>query len=482
MLTRMTDPGQPTLTQAAAAGPAQTATLVPPQLPGYALERHIGRGGMGDVWLARHQTLDRQVALKVVRGEYASDPAYVDRFLREARAAAKVNHPRVVTVHDAGQVEGVLYLAMEYVSGGDLHDRLNGTAMPEAEALRLLRGIADGLQAIHDVGLVHRDLKPENIFLDAEGLPKIGDLGLARSRAGDDRMTVTGQAVGTPAYMSPEQANGAADIDARSDIYSLAATGFALLTGRPPFVGATPWATVAQVINDPAPDPRQCNATISHGVAQALRAALAKDPARRPATAQAFVAMLTAPPGTVVLPAPATAGRSWWRWRPVQVAAGMVMGVALAGILVAAATSDDGPVAVPATAPVPTRGTSPKSAAPIASASTGGNGSKPAPALHSVFSDIKTGIRGTTREATAGTVVQQHPRARRAMERNGASITKDVVDEGRGVLEGTFAAGGEWRIITTRLNADSVEFAIQVGAFGDQARQQTILEWLHAQR
>jgi len=317
MLGRMTDPGQPTLTQAAGGGTAPTAILTPPQLPGYALERHIGRGGMGDVWLARHQTLDRQVALKVVRGEYASDPAYVDRFLREARAAAKINHPRVVTVHDAGQVNGVLYLAMEYVSGGDLHDHLAGQPMPEAGALRLLSAVAEGLQAIHDAGLVHRDLKPENIFLDAEGLPKIGDLGLARSRAGDDRMTVTGQAVGTPAYMSPEQANGAADIDARSDIYSLAATGFAVLTGRPPFVGATPWATVAQVINDPAPDPRQCNAAISPGVAQALRAALAKDPAQRPATAQAFAHLLTAPAGTVVLPSAAPARRAWWRWRLV---------------------------------------------------------------------------------------------------------------------------------------------------------------------
>ena len=328
------------------------AMVVPPQLPGYVVERLLGRGGMGDVWLARHQTLDRQVALKVVRGEYASDPAHVDRFLREARAAAKVNHPRVVTVHDAGQNNGALYLAMEFVPGGDLHGHLAGKPMPEVEAVRLLCAAAQGLQAIHDAGLVHRDIKPENLFLDPDGLPKIGDLGLPRSRAGDDRMTVTGQAVGTPAYMSPEQANGAADIDARSDIYSLAATGFALLTGRPPFIGATPWATVAQVINDPAPDPRQCNPAISANVAIALRAALAKAPAQRPVTAQAFAAMLTAPPGTVVLPpSPSRTARAWWRWRPLQAAAGMVVGVTVAGIIVAS-WGDSAPSA--ATAPART--------------------------------------------------------------------------------------------------------------------------------
>jgi len=160
----------------------------------------------------------------------------------------------------------------------------------------------------------------------------------------------------------------------------------------------------------------------------------------------------------------------------------MVVGVALAGLIVAAVGSPDAPAASPQST-TSARVAGPKSAAsPPPSASSEATAAQPAPALGSVFSDIKTGIRGTLRDATSGTVVHQHPRARRAMERNGASITKDVMDGGRGVLEGTFATGGDWRIITTRLNADSVEFAIQVGAFGDQARQQTMLEWLRAER
>ncbi len=389
----------------------------------------------------------------------------------------------MVTVHDAGQNNGGLYLAMEYVPGGDLHDHLAGKPLSEAETVRLLCAAAEGLQAIHDAGLVHRDIKPENLFLDADGLPKIGDLGLARSRAGDDRMTVTGQAVGTPAYMSPEQANGAADIDARSDIYSLAATGFAVLTGRPPFIGATPWATVAQVINDPAPDPRQCNPAISANVAIALRAALAKDPAQRPATAQAFAAMLTAAPGTVVMPPskPRTT-RGWWRWRPLQVAVGIVVGVTLAGIIVASVGDTASSPESASTRTAPPARVSPKSAALASAETSTPSSTTPAPAIGSVFKDIKTGIRGTLRDAVDGTVATQHPRAKRAMERNGTTVTKNVLDGSRGLLEGTFATGEEWRITTTRMSSHQVDIAIQVGAFGDQERQRTILEWIRAER
>ena len=201
---------------------ATSSSGAAPTVPGYIIDRLLGRGGMGEVWLAEHATLHRTLALKVLRPELARDPAFVERFLREARAAARINHINVVMVHDAGQIEGCLYLAMEYMPGGDLRSCItNGRGLPLAQAIDLCLGAADGLQALHDAGLIHRDLNPENILLDAAGRPKIADFGLARATQGDDRMTATGQAMGTPAYMSPEQAQGVADVDERSDVHAL---------------------------------------------------------------------------------------------------------------------------------------------------------------------------------------------------------------------------------------------------------------------
>jgi serine/threonine protein kinase len=494
-LRTMVDPNEPTVAEDALAAFRAQSTPAPiaPTIPGYVIERRIGSGGMGDVWLARHQTLDRVVALKVVRSDLANDPNYVDRFLREARAAAKVNHPRVVTVHDAGQTAGHLFLAMEYVPGGDAHDRLDVGPMTEAEALTFLEAAAEGLQAIHDAGLLHRDIKPENLFIGNDGLPKIGDLGLARSEAGDDRMTQTGHAIGTPAYMSPEQANGVANLDGRSDIYSLAATGFALLTGRPPFVGATPWATVAQVINDPAPDPRQCNAAVSPGVAEALRQALAKDPAQRPLTARDFAQSLrqsVGKPMPKAMPSSATV-RPWWRHRVVLGIAGVLLGVVGTGILVAVLSDSSSarskanfiPVE-PATARSGTE--TPKSgSAPAAHAAPKGESvsrTKEDRGIGGVFGDIKAGVRGTLRDAMNGTVVDVQRDAERALKRNGITITKSRIDEGRGILEGSFANGDELRVTTTRLTSESVEVAVQVGAFGDQTRQRLLLDWIRAAR
>ncbi len=265
---------------------AATISLLPPgedllaadtRLGAYRLGRKLGEGGMGVVVLGTHGLLQRQAALKIIRPEIAADRNFVERFLREARAAAAVNHQNLVAIHDAGENNGRTWLAFEFVSGGDLDAELarNGPFTPE-RALELTAACADGLQALADAGLVHRDIKPHNIFLDARGRPKLGDFGLARRSDGDDRMTMTGTGMGTPAYMSPEQANGQADLDIRADIHALGGTLYTLLTRRTPFTGATPWAVVNAVVNEPPPDPRQVRPDLPAEVAAIVQRAMAK--------------------------------------------------------------------------------------------------------------------------------------------------------------------------------------------------------------
>jgi tRNA A-37 threonylcarbamoyl transferase component Bud32 len=243
----------------------------------YLLGGRLGEGGMGVVLKAEHAVLMRAVALKVMRPEIAADRACLDRFLREARAAAAVNHQNLVAIHDAGEIDGRTFLAFEFVPGGDLDAALaRDGALAPARALELIAGCADGLQALHEAGLVHRDIKPHNIFLDARGRPKLGDFGLARDAGGADRLTMTGVGMGTPAYMAPEQANGDPGIDIRADIHALGGTLYTLLTRRIPFTGATPWAVVNAVVNDPVPDPRAVRPDLPAEVAAIVARAMAK--------------------------------------------------------------------------------------------------------------------------------------------------------------------------------------------------------------
>jgi serine/threonine protein kinase len=267
-----------------------------PSIPGYTIRRPLATGGMGSVYEAVHDTLDRRVAIKVLQGQFADDAAFAERFLREARIAAKIEHPGVVTVHDAGRdADGHLFIAMGFIEGGDLAAWCREPSpLVEHDVLRIGRRCAEALAAIHQHGLIHRDIKPDNILMGPGGEPVVTDLGLARSQHGDDRMTATGQILGTPAYMSPEQATGAADIDHRTDVYSLGATLFALLAGRPPFKGETPWATVAAIINEPAPDLRDFRPEVQPITAALVARCLAKDPAERPADARALADELVA--------------------------------------------------------------------------------------------------------------------------------------------------------------------------------------------
>lgn len=243
----------------------------------------IGGGGMGTVYRAEQVSLGRQVAVKVMSASMHGDIEAGERFLREARTAAAVGHANVVAIIDVGRDNDRLYLVQELVTGGSVKDLLlaSGGILDERRAMELIADCCSGLQAIHEAGLVHRDIKPDNILLTSDGCAKLADFGLAKPVANAEQLTVTGATIGTPAYMSPEQAQGAKNLDIRSDIYSLGATLYCLVTGGAPYKGDTIWAVVAKMLTEPVPDPRQDHPGLSHGVAAVIMRAMAKDPNER---------------------------------------------------------------------------------------------------------------------------------------------------------------------------------------------------------
>lgn len=339
----MTGPGDATASLPGTTGDAGLAAGA--EIGTYRIAAPLGEGGMGQVVRAEHTVLGRTVALKVMRPEIAADRQYAQRFLREARAAAAVLHHNLVAIHDAGEVGGRLFLVFEFVPGGDLDAALarRGTFPPDT-ALELIAGCADGLQALHEAGLVHRDIKPNNIFLDARGRPKLGDFGLARSAGGTDRLTVTGAGMGTPAYMAPEQAAGDPQLDIRADIHALGGTLYTLLTRRPPFDGPNAWAVVNAVINDPPPDPRRLRADLPAEVAAIVLRAMAKRREDRFATPAELAAACRAARDRLrgvaasgaALAAPATGGflgpfaGGGWRWLGATAAGLLALPLALA--------------------------------------------------------------------------------------------------------------------------------------------------------
>jgi predicted Ser/Thr protein kinase len=212
---------------------------IPERFGRYRILRKLGRGGMGAVYLAEDTQLGRPVALKVPHFSPADGPEVLERFFREARAAAAIRHPHICPVYDVGQIDGIHYLTMAYIDGPPLSDLIEGRGLlPQAPAAALVRQLALALQVAHERHIVHRDLKPGNVLVGSDGEPAITDFGLARrAEAGEERLTRTGSILGTPTYMSPEQVEGAGDVGPASDVYSLGVMLYELLTGRPPFSG-----------------------------------------------------------------------------------------------------------------------------------------------------------------------------------------------------------------------------------------------------
>jgi TolB-like protein/Flp pilus assembly protein TadD len=253
----------------------------------YEIERELGRGGMAAVWLARDLRYDRPVALKVLHPELAATLG-PDRFQREIRMAARLQHPHILTVLDSGEVGGRLWFTMPYVEGESLRDRLRRERqLPVDDAIRVAREAAQALHYAHEQGIVHRDIKPENLLLTRDGSTLVADFGIARAVGGpaDEKLTETGLAVGTPAYMSPEQAAGDRGVDARTDIYSLAAVLYEMLAGEPPYTGATTQAMLVKRLTEPAPSVRAVRPTVPEPVDAAIRKALAPVAADRFASA-----------------------------------------------------------------------------------------------------------------------------------------------------------------------------------------------------
>ncbi len=250
----------------------------------YEILSPLGRGGMGTVYKAHDRTLDETVAIKVLRPDFAQDPRMADRFKSEIKLARRVRHKNVCTIHDYGEEQGLLFISMELIEGVDLkHILREQGALPAEQAYDVGIQVAEGLQAVHDAGIVHRDLKTPNIMLDPQGVARLMDFGVAK-RLGEGTLTATGQIVGTPEYMSPEQAQGH-KVDFRSDIYALGIVLYEIFTGRVPFRGETPISTILKHLNDPPPLEGPAAARIPQGVRVVLRKALAKDPTHRYAKA-----------------------------------------------------------------------------------------------------------------------------------------------------------------------------------------------------
>ena len=259
----------------------------------YTIERELGRGGMATVYLAQDRKHDRLVAVKVLKPELAASigPA---RFLQEIKFAARLAHPHILPLHDSGEADGFLYYVMPFVDGESLRGLLEREKqLPLDEALEVTNAIADALEYAHRHDIVHRDIKPENILFEA-GHAVLSDFGIARAitAAGGDKLTETGLAIGTPAYMSPEQASGDTQLDARSDVYSLACVLYEMLAGEPPFTGPTAQAILAKRFMEQAPELSRVRDTVPLGVSQAVRRALARVPADRFATASQFAEAL----------------------------------------------------------------------------------------------------------------------------------------------------------------------------------------------
>jgi len=253
------------------------------RIPGYKIRKKLGSGAMATVFLAHQISLDRPVAIKILPKRFSDNEKFIDRFYKEGRAAAKLNHPNIVSAYDVGRAGEHHYFVMEYVDGRTVHDRIaRDKRVPEKEAAEIVKQVAKALKHAHERGFVHRDIKPKNIMIARNGIVKLADLGLARAISDEAAAKAeAGRAYGTPYYISPEQIRGEVNIGPTADIYGLGATFYHMVTGRVPFEGKNPSAVMHKHIRSPLQPPDHINPEISAGCAQVIEMMMAKKPRDR---------------------------------------------------------------------------------------------------------------------------------------------------------------------------------------------------------
>jgi tRNA A-37 threonylcarbamoyl transferase component Bud32 len=300
----------------APAGPGRSSLARLRYFGDYELEEEIARGGMGVVYKARQCSLNRVVAVKMILAGRLAGEGDVRRFLTEAEAAANLQHPNIVAIHEIGEHDGQHYFSMDFVEGKNLADVARQGRMPAERAARLVKTVAEAIHYAHQRGILHRDLKPHNVIIGSNGEPRVTDFGLAKRLEGGSELTRTGAVLGSPSYMAPEQAGGRQDqAGPPSDVYSLGAILYELLTGRAPFQGATPAATLMAVMNEPVTPPAKLHAGVPKDLETICLKCLEKQPERRYATARALAEelgrFLNREP---ILARPAGVPRRMWSW------------------------------------------------------------------------------------------------------------------------------------------------------------------------
>jgi tetratricopeptide (TPR) repeat protein len=302
-----------------------------PEVPGYWLLEELGRGGMGVVYRAWQLELNRLVALKMIRAGVYARAEDLARFRAEAEAVAQLQHPNIVQIYHVGEQAGLPFFALEYLEGGSLQGKVRESALPAAEAARLVQTLAEAMQAAHERGIVHRDLKPANVLLDRYGRPKITDFGLARRIEGGPGLTGTDAYLGTPSYMAPEQAAGKGrEAGPAADVYGLGATLYELLTGRPPFKAATAFETMNQVLHEEPVPPRRLQPGVPRDLETICLKCLHKDSQKRYASARALAEDLRRfLGGEAIVARPVGMVERGWKWIRRHPAAAALVGVAI---------------------------------------------------------------------------------------------------------------------------------------------------------
>ncbi|MFQ5732526.1 MAG: protein kinase [Planctomycetaceae bacterium] len=333
-----------TLPTVAGATPAERGPLggAPRRFGDYELLVEVARGGMGIVYRARQTKLNRVVALKMIKGGHLATPDEVKRFLTEAESAASLEHPNIVPIYEVGEIADQHFFTMAFVEGESLQDRVAKGPLPERDAGQFVKLVARAVQFAHDKGIVHRDLKPSNVLIETGGQPKVMDFGLAKRVEGDSGLTATGQVIGTPSYMPPEQAGGRSTaVGTSADVYSLGAMLYCLVSGRPPFQAATAVETLIQVVEQDPVAPRQINPGVCKDIETICLKCLEKEPQRRYVSAAALADDLDRwLAGRPIVARPVTRRERLSKWiRRNRVVAGLLAAVAISlvgGAIIAA--------------------------------------------------------------------------------------------------------------------------------------------------